>query len=46
MRTGYNIELHIYTGQKCLQVGIQHMPDSKAEERWFDIDMRPVKRNY
>lgn len=35
MRTGYGIEPHVYPGQKCLQAGIQHMPDSKAEERWF-----------
>lgn len=35
MRTGSNIEPHIHTGQKCLQAGIQHMLDSKAEERWF-----------
>lgn len=35
MRTGYSIESHIHTGQKCLQAGIPRMPDNKAEERWF-----------
>lgn len=35
MDTGYNIEPHINRGHKPTQAGIQHMPGSKVDERYF-----------